>query len=549
MTKIIFVSDFFLGEVFGGAEFCNESLIQDLQQNYIIEKVKSSSLTPEVIENNKDSFYIIANFFMLSEASKQKLIKDCKYVVYEHDHKYIKSNNPILFVNCLAPETQIQNKDFYKNAVAVMCQSKLASQVVQKNLLINNICNLGGNIWTEEQLQVLEKNIDNEKNIDYGVIETNNKNKGMYHAIEYCENNNLNYEMLRFNSFDKFVENLSRVKTLVFFPQWLETFSRLCIEARILNCKLITNSFVGAASEPYFKQAGRELLETIRKNNKTYVSKFRHIIKGNKHCFIEPLKIPKISIIVPLYKGEKHIKGFLESIESQTIFNKCELIIVNANSPEKEEKYILGFMKKHPNVIYKKLDYVATVMETQNMMLREMATGDFIAQICVDDRYAPDAIETMAKNLMYHENVDLVYADSYQTNEPNETFENNSSNGGVYEHSSFLFSKENMIKCLPGPMPMWRKTMHEKIGHFREELAHAGDWELFLRAVRAGSVFKKIDKPLGLYLYNESGLSTSPEHAQKRGKEERGVFYEYKDVFGETNFLTYKAYFDQFEES
>ena len=68
----------------------------------------------------------------------------------------------------------------------------------------------------------------------------------------------------------------------------------------------------------------------------------------------------------------------------------------------------------------------------------------------------------------------------------------------------------------------------------------------FLRMVETGSKFKKIDIPLGLYYYNEDGLSTSTEHIGPRGKEEASVFFKYKNVFGQSNFDRYQNYFSQF---
>ena len=79
-------------------------------------------------------------------------------------------------------------------------------------------------------------------------------------------------------------------------------------------------------------------------------------------------------------------------------------------------------------------------------------------------------------------------------------------------------------------------------------MAHAGDWDMFLRMVEAGSKFKKVDRPLGLYYYNSEGLSTGPAHAETRTKEEATVFFKYKDVFGERNFQKYESYFKQFLE-
>ena len=544
-SKVVFISDFFLNEIRGGAEYCNEALINLLEEKYEVQRIKSSATTPVVVEEHKECFFIVANFFQLSELSKQKLAS-VPYVILEHDHKYIRSNNPILYINFLAPESQIQNKEFYKNAVTTVCQSRKHSEILQKNLFINNLSNFGGNIWTDEQIAVLEKNMNQEKSIEYGVIRSNNKNKGMPAATSFCQQNNLQFEFLEEQRFEDFIENLSRVETLVFFPQWFESYSRLSIEAKILGCKLITNSLLGASSEPYFKQNGEELLATIKENNKSIFARWDNIIQTSTATFIDPLEIPKISVIVSLYKGEKFIKAFLEDMESQTIFDNCELIILNADSPEGEEQHILEFMVRHDNVVYQKLDRVTTVMETQNLAIK-MATGEYIAQACVDDRHSKDSFEILAKHLMFNPKVDLVYGDCLATTQMNETMENNSSGGALYEHSKNSFSKENMIKCLPGPIPMWRKSLHEKIGYFNSDLAHAGDWDLFLRAVDHGSRFKKVDKQVGLYYLNEEGLSTSEKYAEARRKEECEVFEQYKHVFGEKHYNTFKAYFHQFD--
>jgi len=530
----------------GGAEFCNDALMNSLKHKFIFECHKSETVTPEFVYTHRDCFFIVANFFLLKEECKEAL-KSTTYVIFEHDHKYIKSNNPALYKNFLAPESQIQNKAFYKNALAVICQSNKHSKVVQKNLLLKNVVNSAGNIWTDEQLAILEKNLDVEKTIEFAVLNSQNRNKGMPAAIEFCNKNNLPFEYLNAAPFEKYIENLSKVKHLVFLPQWLESYSRLAIEARILGCKLVTNTLLGAASEEYFKLREKELLEHIKKNNTRIINRWIKLIEEKKVDYIESVQIPKITIFCPLYKGEKYIKNYLKDLKNQTIFDKCELIIINANSPENEEKHILEFMKENKNVVYKKLDYRATVMETENMALK-MATGEFFLQACVDDTHSTEFVEVLAKHLLFSEDIDLVYADCLQTTKPLETFDNNSSNGTLYKHSRNSFSEENMIKCLPGPMPMWRVKAHEKCGYFNEKMAHAGDWEMFLRMVQAGSKFKKVDKPLGLYYYNSDGLSTSVEHTKERGKEEAEVFFKYKNIFGDQNYKRYEHYFKQFTE-
>jgi glycosyltransferase involved in cell wall biosynthesis len=544
MTKeVVFVSDYFLNEIRGGAEFCNDALIRLLQKQYSVKLLKSQFVSPETIEENKDCFFIVANFFLLSEESKKALANKV-YVIFEHDHKYIHSNNPSLFSNFLAPESQLINKEFYKNALATICQSKKHSEVVQKNTLLNNVVNMGGNIWTDHQFKTLEKNLDAHKNIEFAILRSQNKNKGMPAAVDFCNTHGLDFEYLEHQPYEQFIENLSRVKNLVFFPQWLESYNRLSVEARILGCRLVTNNLLGAASEDYFKLKGRPLLEHLIGNNDILFERWKKMINDQKVEYIKPIKLPKVTVFCPIYNAEKYIENFLLDIKKQTFFNSCELIIINANSPQNEEKYIIPFMEQNSNVIYKKLDYRATVMETENMAIK-MATGEFFAQACVDDVHHAEYIEILSKHLHYSDDIDLVYADCLQTTSPLETFDNNSSNGNRYEHSINNFSRENMIKCLPGPMPMWKLSVHDKAGYFNEEMKYAGDWDMFLRMVDNGSKFKKIDIPLGLYYYNNDGLSTSNEYASERIKEEATVFFQYKHIFGERNFNRYKDYFQQ----
>ena len=385
--KVVFVSDYFLNEVRGGAEFCNDALIKLLQRQYSVELQKSQSVTPVYISENKDCFFIVANFFLLSEESKAALA-DLTYVIFEHDHKYINSNNPSLYKNFLAPESQIINKQFYKNALASICQSKKHSEVVQKNTLLTNIVNMGGNIWTDHQFKTLESNLDAKKNIEFALLRSQNKNKGMPAAIDFCTSLNLEFEFIEQQPYEQFIENLSRVKNLVFFPQWLESYNRLSVEARILGCKLVTNGLLGAASEDYFKLKGQELLQYLIENNETLFSRWKGMIDNKQIEYIPLVELPKVTIFCPIYNAEKYIENFLLDMKKQTFFDSCELIIINANSPQNEEKHILSFMEENKNVIYKKLDYRATVMETENMAI-QMATGEFFAQACVDDVHHP----------------------------------------------------------------------------------------------------------------------------------------------------------------
>ena len=477
----------------------------------------------------------------LSETNK-KAFEQARYVILEHDHKYVSTNDPSKFVNMLAPNSKIINRSFYEKAAAVLCQSKIHAETLQKNLLINHVVNLGGNLWSDTKLEHLSSLIGTKKTRKNAVMHSNNKNKGMPFTVEYCKKNKIDFEFIKPTKWENFAEEIAKTERLIFFPQWLESFNRVSIEARILGCKLVTNKLIGATSEPWFKEKdGLELVEFLKEKRKEIFNVFVNLAENNQVKFIDEVKIPKISIITSLYKGGKHIKHFMEEVTKQTIFDKCELIILDANSPDKEYEVIQSYCEKYPNIIYERLDFTPSVQSTMNLGLKK-ASGDFITLWNTDDTRKHNALELLAKNLAVDSTVHLVYADSLQTEKDNETFEKNSANQ-LYEHSTFEFSKENMIKCLPGPMPMWKKEMTDKIGEFDEGLKFAGDWDMWLRCVHQGFKFKKAYGIMGLYYFNPSGLSTSDSYKNVRFLEERLLFYKYKNVFGEKMFNNFKGYF------
>jgi hypothetical protein len=267
--KVIFISDYFLNEINGGAEFCNEALIDNfLNKKHEVLKVKSCNVNIELINNNKNCVFIIANYMQLQEQVKNILAtENYKYIIYEHDHKYLKSNNPALYNNFLANEEQIQNLNFCKNAIAILCQSELHTKIVFKNTLLNNIINLGANVWTDEQLKILKSNIttQEQKTIENVILKSNNYNKGMLQTVEYCNSNKIEFSFLENSDYYNFISKLSKCKKLFFFPTWVETFSRFAIEAKILNCKIVTNNLLGCASEGLLNLNGIELLNEIKK--------------------------------------------------------------------------------------------------------------------------------------------------------------------------------------------------------------------------------------------------------------------------------------------
>lgn len=233
---------------------------------------------------------------------------------------------------------------------------------------------------------------------------------------------------------------------------------------------------------------------------------------------------PKISIITSMYNGDEFIEGFLADITRQTVFDQCELILINADSPGSEELTIKKYMEKFPNIIYKKLDHDPGIYAVWNYAIN-MSRGKYITNANLDDRLSPNCYEVFMHELDKHPEVMLVYSEFYLTNKPNETFEMHSG----YRVQVPNFSRKNMHICLPGCNPMWRRSLHAKFGFFDESYKSSGDYEMWLRAVDGGAIFKKVAGCYGLYYKNPQGISTSSTSCKY--KEDQKIIKRYRHVW------------------
>lgn len=249
-----------------------------------------------------------------------------------------------------------------------------------------------------------------------------------------------------------------------------------------------------------------------------------------------------VSVITSLYNGDKYIKGFLDDLVRQTYFDSCQIIIVDANSPGDEYEVVRKYIKNHKNIVYHRLASDPGIYGAWNYAINN-SDSKYITNANLDDRRAPNQVQRLVEVLEQNADIDLAYSQCFITDVSNETFQNNSSGYKVYPTSEFC--KEGMVKCLPGCQPVWRRSMHTKAGLFNEAYKYAGDWEMWLRAVRMGSKFKMLDGVYGLYYNNPTGLSTDIKKHTEKFLEERKIFWEYTDVFGIQTTNIYRDYFSR----
>lgn len=232
--------------------------------------------------------------------------------------------------------------------------------------------------------------------------------------------------------------------------------------------------------------------------------------------YIQQSPRPLVSAIASLYCGGKYIEKFMENITSQTCFKDyCELVIVDADSPEHESEVIARYCKQFENIIYHRVNYRIGIYDAWNVGVK-MARGAYCTNVNLDDLRRHDSLELQAATLDNLSFVDVVYQDFYYTFDPELSVEEIAGFGYVSDLP--VINASNMMYFnSPHNAPMWRKKLHDDLGYFDTYYKSAGDYEFWMRCLAAGKVFYKINDPHVVYYQNPEGLSTRPD---SRGVEE-----------------------------
>jgi len=263
MAKILFIADFFADQVLGGGELNNEVLMEKLyKRGHTVRRVNSHLVNLMDLHYNEN--IIVSNFANLSEENKDYL--QCKnYIIYEHDHKYLPGRNPGIYPEYCAPEEDIINRQFYAKAKAVLCQSQFHANIARKNLELDNIVSLGGNLWSDGHLELLEEICKNpQRQTKHAIMVSNTDHKNTHGAINFCEAMNLEYDLIQPSEPSTFLRELGSRSTLVFLPKTPETLSRVVVEARMMGMGTKTTNNVGAVHEEWFSKKGLDLIEHMR---------------------------------------------------------------------------------------------------------------------------------------------------------------------------------------------------------------------------------------------------------------------------------------------
>jgi len=202
-----------------------------------------------------------------------------------------------------------------------------------------------------------------------------------------------------------------------------------------------------------------------------------------------------VSAIISAYHSEKFLQDRILNLLMQDLVPEI-VIVCQRNSPEHD--YLAGneFSKLLRVIITEDIPNVYTAW---NLGIGA-STGEYITNANTDDIFYANGIRTLAYKL--DDGYSVAFSDvDVRTDK------------GIHAWKRIVrYDVETLkVRSYIGPMPMWRKSLHDKYGLFDDSYQVAGDWEFFLRCATNGEPFFYYPHALGMYWKRDDSI----EHRNK----------------------------------
>lgn len=223
---------------------------------------------------------------------------------------------------------------------------------------------------------------------------------------------------------------------------------------------------------------------------------------------MEQIRKPVISIVLPVYNGERYLEQSIKSCVDQT-FKDWELLIIDDCSSDRSVEIAQKYAACDERIHYYRNEKNLKLPRSLNRGF-SLTKGEYLTWTSDDNYFRPQALEKMLKALeMRH--ADLVFS-AYTVIDGNDKFIEQRKESGNPKH---LIWHHNVV----GACFMYSRKVYEKVGEYDPNLFLGEDYDYWLRIVpRFRSVY--IDEDLYVYRSHEKALTLTHREEQFRVGEE-----------------------------
>lgn len=203
------------------------------------------------------------------------------------------------------------------------------------------------------------------------------------------------------------------VLTLKKYHNYMFTLDRIALKYRKDYLKVISKEF----NESFSKNELNLKLFNIRQENE-----IKWIMRNPEEYYYDYLmKKIKVSVILPVYNGEKYLKDCLDSLLNQSL-KEIEIICIDDGSVDNSMEILKEYRAKNDKIkIISQENQGAGVARNNGM---KIATGEYLSFLDADDFFEKDMLK-LSYNKSKEKNADICIFESYSYNNITKTKEVN----------------------------------------------------------------------------------------------------------------------------
>lgn len=212
---------------------------------------------------------------------------------------------------------------------------------------------------------------------------------------------------------------------------------------------------------------------------------------------------PLVSIVIPVFNGEKFLKEAIDSVLLQDYPN-IELIVLDDGSTDKTS----SIMHNYPESAFYRATHSNMGQAATLNRGWHMAKGKVLSYLSADDVLLPNAVSTAIEALDKSPDIVMVYGDY-------ELIDINSKKIRDVVTADFDYKDllENIV-VQPGPGPFFYKKALNQVGGWNTFLRQIPDYEFWLRLALTGD-FTRIPKKLARFRVHDDSQSFNSTSATK----------------------------------
>jgi GT2 family glycosyltransferase len=210
--------------------------------------------------------------------------------------------------------------------------------------------------------------------------------------------------------------------------------------------------------------------------------------------------MPLISVIIPVFNGEKTLKRTVESILNQT-FSDFELIVINDGSQDKTLEILATFQDPRLRVF----SYPNGGLSMARNRGIAHASGAYLSFIDADDLWTPDKLEAQLAALQADPQAAVAYSWTDWIDEADQFLRPGvhvTANGDIYEQlllRDFIGSGSNILV---------KTEALADVGGFDASVSPVEDWDMWLR-LAARYQYVAVSAPQILYRITQGSMSSN----------------------------------------